>query len=179
MVRTPIVKVGKNGIKWESIPCSLGGVSVFRGLTEIQLDDKGRFAMPVRYREALQKKAEGLCVITIDTEFRCLLIYPYSDWVKIEEKIEALPTFNRASRRLQRLILGHATETELDSSGRLLLTQPLREYAGLKKEIVLLGQGKKFELWDESEWQNQRQVWLEQGIDTGGAIPPDLEYLSL
>lgn len=152
---------------------------MFRGLNEIQLDDKGRFAVPMRYRESLSSKANNQCVITIDTEFPCLLIYPFAEWVKIEEKIEALPSLNRAARRIQRLLLGHATETELDGHGRILLTQPLRDYAGLKKSLVLIGQGRKFELWDQGEWNNQRQVWLEQGLDTGGSIPPELEYLSL
>lgn len=152
---------------------------MFRGANAIQLDDKGRLAMPTRYRDSLQTDCEGSLVATIDTETRCLLLYPLPDWEKIETKLEALPSYNRAARRIQRLLIGHATELELDGHGRILLPQTLRDYAGLKKTVVLLGQGKKFELWDESEWQRAREEWLEDGIDTGGTLPPELEYLSL
>jgi len=152
---------------------------VFRGVNQIQLDEKGRLAMPMRYRETLQTESEGSLVATIDTEVRCLLIYPLPDWEKIEAKIESLPSFNRAARRIQRLLIGHATELELDGSGRILLPQVLREYASLKKSVVLLGQGKKFELWDETEWQKAREGWLEDGLDLGGSLPPELEHLSL
>lgn len=152
---------------------------MFRGLNTIQLDEKGRFRLPVKYHEMLAAQAEGQLIGTIDTEARCLLLYPFSDWKKIEEKIETLPSFNRAARRIQRLLIGHATELELDAQGRLLLPPSLRDYAGLKKTMVLLGQGRKLELWDETEWQTARQGWLEEGLDLGGNVPPELEYLSL
>jgi MraZ protein len=152
---------------------------VFRGINAIQLDEKGRLAMPARYREILNTKAKNQIIATIDTESKCLLLYPLPDWEIIEQKIESLPSFNRAARRIQRLLIGHATEMELDGSGRILLPQLLRDYAGLKKSVVLLGQGKKFELWDETEWQQARQGWLEEGLDLGGLVPSELEYLSL
>lgn len=155
---------------------------MFRGVNAIQLDEKGRLAMPTRYRETLltEPKGKGRLVATIETESHCLLLYPLPDWEKIEEKIEALPSFNRAARRLQRLLIGHATELELDSNGRILLPPTLRDYAELKKTVILLGQGKKFELWDEGLWQQARHGWLEdEGVDMGGALPPELEYLSL
>lgn len=152
---------------------------MFRGVNTIQLDEKGRLAMPTRYRDRLQTESDGTLVATIETEARCLLLYPLPDWEKIEAKIESLPSFNRAARRIQRLLIGHATELELDGSGRILLPQTLREYAGLQKSVVLLGQGKKFELWDEVLWQEAREGWLEDGLDTGGSLPPELEYLSL
>jgi len=151
---------------------------VFRGVNIIQLDEKGRLTIPTRYRELLQD-AEGTLVATIETEARCLLLYPLPDWEKIETKLEALPSFNRAARRIQRLLMGHATELELDNSGRVLLPQTLRDYAGLKKSVVLLGQGKKFELWDENVWQQAREGWLQDGLDSGGEVPNELENLSL
>lgn len=151
---------------------------MFRGVNIIQLDEKGRLTIPTRYRELLQD-AEGTLVATIETEARCLLLYPLPDWEKIETKLEALPSFNRAARRIQRLLMGHATELELDNSGRVLLPQTLRDYAGLKKSVVLLGQGKKFELWDENVWQQAREGWLQDGLDSGGEVPNELENLSL
>lgn len=79
---------------------------MFRGVNAIQLDEKGRLAMPTRYRDTLQSEAfgGGRLIATIETEMHSLLLYPLPDWEKIEEKLEALPSFNRAARRLQRLI---------------------------------------------------------------------------
>jgi len=152
---------------------------VFRGINEIQLDDKGRVTIPTRYRQQLEQDSKNHLVTTIDTEARCLLLYPLPDWEAIEQKLEKLPSFNRQARRIQRLLLGHATEAELDSQGRILIPQPLREYAGLQKSIILVGQGKKFEIWDVSIWNEARKTWLEEGLDTGDELPVDLESLSL
>ena len=151
---------------------------MFRGVTSINVDDKGRVAMPTRYRDPLRLHAENQLVVTIDTEERCLLIYPMPEWEEIEQKVEALPSFNRAARRVQRLLIGHATEANLDSHGRILLPQPLREYAQLEKVVVLVGQGKKFELWDEKHWNSQRDCWLEAQAEEED-VPVDLKMLSL
>jgi len=152
---------------------------VFRGVSSIHLDDKGRMAIPTRYRYRLQTDAKSQLILTIDTEERCLLLYPLPEWEVIEKKIEALPSFNRAARRIQRLLLGHATEVELDSHGRILLSNPLREYANLQKNIVLVGQGKKFEIWDEICWGETRSDWIKEGLEGTGPLPPELEALSL
>lgn len=152
---------------------------MFRGVNNINLDDKGRMAMPARYRELLRLDGTHEVVITIDTEERCLLLYPISEWEVIEKKIEQLPSFNRAARRVQRLLIGHATEVNLDSHGRVLLPQPLREYAQLDKHIVLVGQGKKFEIWNEQHWTNQRETWLNVDESMLSALPEDLQELSL
>jgi MraZ protein len=152
---------------------------VFRGLNSIHIDDKGRMALPTRYRARLQTDADSTLIVTIDTDERCLLLYPLPDWEHIEKKIEALPSFNPLSRRIQRLLIGHATEVELDSHGRILLPPPLREYANLQKNVVLVGQGKKFEIWDELRWQETREDWIKMGLDNKDALPPELEVLSL
>lgn len=154
---------------------------MFRGVNSLQLDDKGRMTIPSRYRTALKTgmEEEVIVVITIDTEERCLLLYPLLDWEEIEHKIEALPSFNPATRRIQRLLIGHATETELDTHGRLLLPPLLREYADLQKSIVLVGQGKKFEIWDEKRWHEGRENWLSAGLGVREMLPPDLQSLSL
>jgi len=116
-------------------------------------------------------------IVTIDTEQPCLLIYPLPEWELIEEKIEDLPSFNPATRRIQRLLIGHATEVEVDGAGRMLLSNPLREYAQLGKKVVLIGQGKKFELWDEAVWNERMHTWLHESAD--GATPAALEELTL
>ena len=152
---------------------------MFRGLTAINLDGKGRMAMPARYRSKLEKDAGGLLVVTIDTEQPCLLLYPYQQWELIESKLEALSSFNPVTRRIQRLLMGHATELEMDGSGRILLPPLLREYAALERSIMLVGQGKKFEIWGESQWGQARETWLKEHTHGVKGIPPELEQLSL
>lgn len=151
---------------------------MFRGINPINLDAKGRMAIPSRYREPLAVHCAGQMVATIDTESRCLLLYPIHEWEVIQKKIEALPSFDKNARRIQRLLLGHATDIEMDASGRLLLSAPLREYAQLEKKIVLLGQGKKFEIWSETLWNQTRDEYLQLG-DTQTELPVDLQSLSL
>ena len=126
--------------------------------------------LPARYRERLLEICESQLIVTIDTDQPCLLIYPLPEWELIEEKIEALPSFNPATRRIQRLLIGHATEVEVDANGRMLLSNPLREYAELGKKVVLIGQGKKFELWDEAVWNERMSGWLNE---SGEAETPD------
>ena len=133
--------------------------------------------LPARYRERLSETCAGQLVITIDTDQPCLLIYPLPEWEAIEEKIESLPSFNPTTRRIQRLLIGHATEVEVDANGRLLLATPLRDHARLDKKVVLVGQGKKFELWDEATWNESRDGWLEDSDD--GAMPAALAELTL
>lgn len=152
---------------------------MFRGVNGINIDAKGRIVMPTRYRERLQSESAGSIVMTIDTEERCLLLYPLPAWEEIENKLAALPSFNPAARRIQRLLIGHATESELDSHGRILLPPLLREYAGLDKRIMLVGQGKKFEIWDEEHWQKRRGEWLEEESSTDSSLPDEVKSLSL
>ena len=136
-------------------------------------------ALPTRYRERVLELSLGKLVVTIDTDERCLLLYTLPDWEQIERKLDALPSFNAQARRIQRLLLGHATDVEMDGNGRLLLPPPLREYAGLDKHVVLIGQGKKFELWDEQLWNNSRDQWLAQETGEGEPLPAELLSLSL
>jgi MraZ protein len=135
--------------------------------------------VPTRYRESLQLDSRGRVVLTIDTEEKCLLMYPLAAWEDIENKLAALPSFNPAARRIQRLLIGHATETEIDSHGRILLPPLLREYAGLKKHAMLVGQGKKFELWDDKLWQERRTEWLDEESLSDANLPEEVKSLSL
>ena len=152
---------------------------MFRGINLISIDTKGRLAMPTRYRTRLQDDCHGQLIATIDPEATCLLIYPLPEWEIIEQKIQALSSFNKVTRRLQRLLIGHATEVELDSQGRILLPQSLRDYATLCKNIVLVGQGKKFELWDETNWNTHRDSWLAEESAKDDEVPEQLKDLAL
>lgn len=140
---------------------------MFRGVANLSLDTKGRLAMPARYRERLEESCGGRLVVTVDRD-GCLLIYPLPEWERIEQALMARPNMDKQVRRLQRLLLGHATECEPDGQGRILLPAPLREFARLNKHAVLVGQGNKFELWDEETWNAQRDAWVqEEGEETG------------
>ena len=151
---------------------------MFRGANKVTLDAKGRVAMPARYRDTLVERSGGRLVATVDRSDKCLLIYPLPDWEEIERKLMRLPTLNPQARRLQRLMVGHATDLELDSHGRVLVPPKLREYAGLARQAMLIGQGSRFELWDELQWNERRDEWLQAGDETG-ELPAELESLSL
>ena len=149
---------------------------MFRGANKVTLDAKGRVAMPARYRDTLVERSEGRLVATVDRSDKCLLIYPLPDWEEIERKLMRLPTLNPQARRLQRLMVGHATDLELDSHGRVLVPPKLREYAGLSRQAMLIGQGSRFELWDEQHWNERRDEWLQAG-DEPGELHAELEQL--
>jgi MraZ protein len=134
---------------------------LFRGVTSLNLDAKGRLAIPARYRDQLQSYCASRLVITIDAD-RCLLIYPEPNFREIERKLEKLPSFDPTARKLQRLYIGHAHEVEMDGQGRVQLTSELRQFAGLDRRVVLLGQSNKFELWDEDTWSARRDAWLDE-----------------
>ena len=106
------------------------------------------------------------------------MLYPLEEWEEIQAKIESLPSFNPQARRIQRLLIGHATDLDMDGNGRLLLPAPLREYAELDKKIVLLGQGQKFEIWSESRWLLTREEYLQE-VEGGMDMPEELQNLSL
>ena len=150
---------------------------MFRGVNTLTLDAKGRMAMPTRYRDRLMSHCDGQLVVTVDRD-HCLLLYPLPEWEVLERKLIKLPSLNKQARRLQRLLIGHATEMELDGNGRILLPPPLREFAELDKRIVLIGQGNKFEIWNEAQWAERRDVWLTE-VDGDEDLPGELESLSL
>jgi MraZ protein len=151
---------------------------VFRGPSKVTLDAKGRLAIPSRHRERILTRANGALVATVDRDY-CLLIYPLPEWEEIERKLVRLPSLNKTARKLQRLMLGYATELEMDNQGRILLPRELREFAGIDRDAILIGQGNKFELWDEKRWTERRDEWL-AGDDTDYKdLPDELESLSL
>jgi MraZ protein len=119
-------------------------------------------AMPARYREHFTYRSSGSLVVTIDTNHRCLLLYPLEEWEQIERQIESLSSFDANSQRVKHLLIGHANDLELDGSGRILLPQELRLYADLEKHVCLIGQGKKLEIWSQNNWVEQREKWLSE-----------------
>lgn len=151
---------------------------MFRGVSNLSLDAKGRLAIPARYRERLQSCCASRIVITVDRD-HCLLIYPEPTWIEIERKLQQLPSFNPAARTLQRLYIGHAHETEIDAQGRVLLPPELRRFASLDKRVALVGQGNKFELWDEDTWNSRCEEWLNDADLSQLESAPDLATLSI
>ncbi len=133
--------------------------------------------VPTRYRERIQERGESRLVVTIDRD-QCLLIYPLPDWEEIERKLMSLPTTDEHARRLQRLMVGHATDVELDGHGRLLLPPSLRGFARLERSAWLIGQGRRFELWNEQRWDERREQWL-NGDEWPGSLSGELGSLSL
>lgn len=148
---------------------------MFRGVAQLNLDSKGRLAMPTKYRDLLVEKCNGHLIVTADPS-RCLLIYPLSEWEPIERRLNGLSSFNPRTRSLQRLIVGNASDVELDGAGRILIPGPLRQFAGLDKSVVLVGQGHRFELWDAQQWNQQMEEAL---AFRDGGIPPELDGFSL
>ncbi|SFN77260.1 division/cell wall cluster transcriptional repressor MraZ [Xenorhabdus japonica] len=152
---------------------------MFRGATLVNLDNKGRLTVPARYREMLNEESMGQMVCTIDLHQPCLLLYTLPEWEIIEEKLSRLSSMNPAERRVQRLLLGHASECQMDNTGRLLLANTLRQHAGLTKEVMLVGQFNKFELWDEQVWYQQVQNDIAAEQSTQEPLSARLQDLSL
>lgn len=147
---------------------------MFRGISSINLDDKGRLAIPTRYREELQDCCERQMVVTVAVneqcggEGGCLWLYPLPEWEKLEQTIKSLPTLNKTAGKLRRFLIGNASECEMDNQGRLLLPEKLRKYAEMDKKIVLVGQLNKFEIWNEDAWNAKENEWLNgDGSDEG------------
>ena len=153
---------------------------MFRGASTLNMDQKGRFAVPAKYREELTERCAGQFILTvnvINTGDRCLWLYPQDEWENVERKVVELPSFDARAQALKRLLIGYATDCDLSSAGRVRVSAPLREFAGLEKRIVLIGQGNKFEIWDEADWQTRLPDWLSQPDERQLSI--ELESLSL
>jgi MraZ protein len=148
---------------------------VFRGVAQLNLDSKGRLAVPARHRDALVERCAGHLVITADAD-RCLLVYPLPDWELIQQKLEGLSNLDPRVRELQRRLIGFAVDVDMDGVGRVLIAPALRQYAQLEKNVVLVGQGKKFEIWNQETWE---QLIDRAGGFSAGGLPPELEGFSL
>ena len=144
----------------------------FRGITKISVDAKGRIAVPKHHRDKLIENGISEIVLTADLS-GCLLMYPKPAWDEIEDQLVELPNSHPKARRIQRLYIGYATPMELDATGRVLLSQELREYASIDRKVVLIGQANKLELWDERAWAAENERWrADTDADTGSDLPP-------
>ena len=136
---------------------------VFRGISNLNIDSKGRVAIPTKYRDEIKpehSEHNGQMMLTVDHADRCLVLYPMEHWLDTEEKLMAMPNLNNVVRTIKRLILGHATDVEMDGQGRIMLPALLREYANMNKKLVMIGQGNKFELWDEDSWNDGCEMMI-------------------
>jgi MraZ protein len=167
--------VGLSGNFW--VPRENKGAELFRGGNTVNLDAKGRMALPTRYRADLMDRCDGCVVATVHND-HCLMMYPRPDWDEIERKLVRLPNQDKRTRTLQRMFLGHASELEMDKNGRVLLPPRLREFANLGKRVVLVGLGNKFEIWNEEAWEKDCSDWLARNGDEGD-MPDSLESLTL
>lgn len=148
---------------------------MLRGIAQLNLDGKGRLAVPSRHRDALLERCGGHLVITADAD-RCLLVYPLPDWELIQQKLEGLSNLDPRVRELQRRLIGFAVDVDMDGAGRILISPALRQFAQLEKNVVLVGQGRKFELWNQESWE---QLIDRAGSFGAGGLPPELEGFSL
>jgi MraZ protein len=143
---------------------------MYRGTNHILLDPKGRIAIPARYRERLAEECAGSMVITLDLFDPCLLLFPLPEWEALEERLAGLSSTNRQHRAIKHILLGHACDVELDRNFRFLIPASLRQRLALDKQLVLVGNGRSFKLWDEARWNEQidqdlQLVSLESGSD--------------
>ena len=151
---------------------------MFRGPTKVTLDSKGRLAIPSRYRDLIAQRCEGHLVVTVDKS-SCLLMYPQPDWEALEIKLNNLPSFHDAASELRRNMVGGAGDVDMDAAGRVLLSREHREFAGLDKQVMLVGLGYKFEIWDHDSWQQRQGAWLKSKDQDFSDLPPELKSLSL
>ncbi len=150
---------------------------MFRGVHNLSVDAKGRIKVPTRHQAQIDKICEGQMVLSIHPDDNCLLLYPLKDWQILEEKVSALPSLNIHTKRLKRKLIGHATDCELDKAARILIPGALRDYAKIGKKIIMSGQGKNFELWDEDAWN--KQLSSLDALSKKEDIPAEVSQLSL
>jgi MraZ protein len=150
---------------------------VLSGHTSINLDAKGRLAIPTRYRAYLDEVAGGKICATVHPDI-CLMLYPLNEWGPVQRRVMKLSNMEPKARDLQRLIIGYASDLEMDGNGRLLLPPSLRDFAHLEKKVVLIAVGNKCELWDEQRWSDRQNTWV-AGDDSQGILSEELGSLSL
>ncbi|NMG45942.1 division/cell wall cluster transcriptional repressor MraZ [Aromatoleum toluvorans] len=147
---------------------------MFQGAAALSLDAKGRLAIPARHRDALVP--DGAPLVVTAHPHKCLLVYPKAVWDPIREQVAAMPGLDQSAAALKRLLIGFAQEEELDGAGRVLVAPSSRQWAGLDKQVWLVGQGSHFELWSDAGWQKQQEAMLAL---SAGALPAGFESLAL
>ena len=154
---------------------------MFRGTTKLTLDAKSRLAIPSRYRERVTALCDGQLVLTSGVNMRAdderrLELYPLPEFEELERKLGQLSGFDPQVRQVKSDLIGFAHECDLDGSGRILVPTELRQRAGIERNVVLVGFGSKFELWDQAAWERQQQQW--QGQEINPELSPDLAKLA-
>ena len=152
---------------------------MFLGVNTLSMDTKGRMAVPVKYRKDLGAADGSSVVVTVNPHDRCLWLYPEREWQPIVQKVARLPSLKRQNKNLQRLLIGYAEEMKLDGQGRILLNKALRDYAGMGRQVALVGQGHKFEIWDAEAWAKSQDEWLEDLRNPEAELSEELANLAL
>ncbi len=140
---------------------------MFLGSSYLNLDAKSRFAMPTKYRERIIADHGGEMVLTADHGGKCLALHPMSSWLVMQKSIASMNPMDKGVKNLMRTVFGYATEIKMDGQGRILVAEPLRDFAKFDKKLMLIGQMDKFELWSEEEWNgdaDERIVSAEESI---------------
>ncbi len=150
---------------------------MFRGVHNLTIDAKGRIKIPVRHHEQIKNSCAGSLVLSIHPDDNCLLLYPLYEWQELERKVNALPSLNVHTKKIKRKLIGHAIDVEVDANNRLLLPLPLREYANFNKKVIVSGQGKNFEIWDEDEWHKHIKKLSE--VSATEEVPAEVAKLAL
>jgi MraZ protein len=141
---------------------------VFQGASAINLDAKGRMSIPAKHRDALMQQCEGRMTLTKHPH-GCLLFFPRPVWEEHREQIAAWPM---SARAWQRIFLGNACDVEMDSAGRVLISPELRNAVGLEKEVMMLGMGTHFEIWDAAK------LAADEALAVAGGMPDVLSNFS-
>ena len=132
----------------------------FKGGPVLTLDGKGRITVPARWRDVLMSAVQGQMMVS-KSHVRCLSLFPRPVWDQFETRLNALPA---SADGLRRLYIGSATEAAIDGASRLLLPPELRAWAGLEREVVFMGLGNRFELWDKARYDAHEAAVLEQDM---------------
>jgi MraZ protein len=133
---------------------------VFQGASALNLDVKGRMSVPAKHRDALLVQGEGRVTLTKHPD-GCLMVFPRPEWEAFRARVAQLPIDAHWWRRI---FLGNATELDLDSAGRILVSPELRSAAGIQREVILLGMGSHLELWDAATYATKEQAAMMQGV---------------
>jgi MraZ protein len=146
---------------------------VFQGAAQLSLDAKGRLVVPTRHREGLLADSQGKLVLTAHPH-RCLLLYPAPAWEPIRGRIMGFSSFDPQTSLWKRLLVGFAEELELDASGRVLVSPELRKFAGIDRQVMMVGQGSHFEIWSAEAWEAQLARLAQPET-----LPPGMENFAL
>ena len=133
---------------------------MYQGASALSLDAKGRMSIPARHRDALALQCEGRVTLTRHPH-GCLLLFPRSVWEQHREQISNWPM---SARAWQRIFLGSASDVDMDSAGRILIAPELRDAAALSREVMLLGMGSHFEIWDAAKLEQSEAQAIAGGL---------------